>query len=296
MSTRCCNKQATCHEGIITSFLAVCHMDLQAKCKTLGESLHSVWHVHSGRENPLPNISQHQLVSWIIIKPFIMKTKMSENIKECLNSLACPSLWTCRVSFTSAKQKIHPLKSTVLHIQKPSLNPPVDISHEWMLQRCQEHLGLLNFLLFSHHTPLTVCKNQQQHKDPPLWEQRRSQSPGTPDKQGASSVIPRTTATLQQAHSGGFCMRTPCIYMMQGPPRFTQPDGVQVSELFHVVPRCVCVSECARVYVRVCVCACVWKPSSHTVTCCDSSTLTEQTSQPLAHSGLKPGATFELQL
>lgn len=172
--------------------------------------------------------------------------------RNAISPWPVPSLWTCRVSFTSAKQNIHPLKSTVLHIQKPSLNPPVDISHEWMLQRCQEHLGLLNFLLFSHHTPLTVCKNQQQHKDPPLWEQRRSQSPGTPDKQGASSVIPRATATLQQAHSGGFCMRTPCIYMMQGPRGLLSLTGSSLRALSCCPQLCVCEWVCAC--VRLCVC------------------------------------------
>lgn len=155
-----------------------------------------------------------------------MTTKMHGNIKECHISLACPSLWTCRVSFTSAKQKIHPLKSTVLHLQKPSLNPPVDISHEWMLQRCQEHLGLLNFLLFSHHTPLTVCKNQQQHKDPPAV--RAAAFPKPWDSwlaRGFQCYSPRygniATSTL------GGVLYAHTVYLHDaGPPRFTQPDGV----------------------------------------------------------------------
>lgn len=75
------------------------------------------------------------------------------------------------------------------------------------------------------------------------------------------------------------CMRIPCVYMMQGPEVYLARWGL-FSELFHGAPGC----------VNVCVCVfCVWEedPSSHTVTCCDPSTQTERTSQPLAHSSPK---------
>lgn len=98
--------------------------------------------------------------------------------------------------------------------------------NEWMLQRCQEHLGLLNFLLSSHHTPLTVCKNQQQYKDSPLWELQRSQSPGTPDKQRGFECYSAHYGNIATSTLGGVLYaHTVCLHDA-GPPRFTQPDEV----------------------------------------------------------------------
>lgn len=127
----------------------------------------------------------------------------------------------------------------------------------------------------------------------------RCESSGVPKALGllTSKGLPVLFPALRQhcnKHTrGGFVCAHRVFTWCRAPEVYSAWRGL-VSELFHVAPSCVCVSECAR--VCVCACVCVWKPSSHTVTCCDSSTLTEQTSQPLARSGPKPGATFELQL
>lgn len=161
--------------------------------------------------------------------------------------------------FHPCPHKIQPLKSTHVTYYKSQVLILLQISamNEWMNECFNPAKSIAASWTFS--SLLTArrslyLKSNSNTKTPRCGNRSVPKALGLLTSKGASSVILRTTATLQQTHPGG-SVCTYCVFTWCMAPKVYSAWRVLVSELFHAFPQlCVRVCQCARVQMSVCAC------------------------------------------